>query len=680
MRRLPRYASRNTVAPFYDSLAWRERYNPLPDLTPERTVELYCAWREGRYADVMFVFDALEEWDDTLGTLVDRRLSALGELDHGISINSDAVGDDPALQALADDQQQTMSDIMSRVSNMSEVIEHLGLATFRGFSHLEEVIDGDEIRLEPVDQWFWNRPMKRGPWFYNPTAVNSLSDLHPVSDGELIIRAVPRPVDIVALFAITIKAHSEAGWDGFIDVFGNPALFFEYPPGTSDEKAAEYDEIMFKLLGDGRGGYPAGGKIVPVETTATGGVTFQDRAVFANKKMIMRATGGTLTSLAESGTGTLAGEAQMEVFRTLAKAEAVKISEVISKQFVNRWLERLYPGKPRLVYWSMDAEDEKAKSANVDKITKMAAVGYRAEDEEVSEMTGMRVTYREPVLQSMGTPGLPLPLIRNREYTAPAVTTEERLLTVLDPEAIKRRAEIYTRLLEESAVSGLAAAAAETAAQIPAEGAQPPKTDNEPQDTGNPVATPLQNAGNGHSTPEGGEPVKNMSRSEAARHAANVRWGKEQAKGTSRESKEKKKQSTPLVAPKGSNEKTQVKALKEALDRVAKKGGSVTGAIHKEGVGALTVKGGTVGKKREGFKGGSGVAHVLRKHGSQGMTTGKMAVTAVKGKVMPDPQPSRSRIVHQDTQVIVEHENKKGSGRRNAKGGKLHTAHKKRTP
>lgn len=179
---------RNTVAPFYDSLAWRERYNPLPDLTPERTVELYCAWREGRYADVMFVFDALEEWDDTLGTLVDRRLSALGELDHGISINSDAVGDDPALQALADDQQQTMSDIMSRVSNMSEVIEHLGLATFRGFSHLEEVIDGDEIRLEPVDQWFWNRPMKRGPWFYNPTAVNSLSDLHPVSDGELIIR------------------------------------------------------------------------------------------------------------------------------------------------------------------------------------------------------------------------------------------------------------------------------------------------------------------------------------------------------------------------------------------------------------------------------------------------------------------------------------------------------------
>lgn len=164
----------------------------------------------------------------------------------------------------------------------------------------------------------------------------------------------------------------------------------------------------------------------------------------------------------------------------------------------------------------MDAEDEKAKSANVDKITKMAAAGYRAEDEEVSEMTGMRVTYREPVLQSMGTPGLPLPLIRNREYTAAAVTTEERLLTVLDPEAIKRRAEIYTRLLEESAVSGLAAAAAETAAQMPAEGAQPLKTDNEPQDTGNPVATPLQNAGNGQSAPKEEEPVKNTSRSEAA--------------------------------------------------------------------------------------------------------------------------------------------------------------------
>lgn len=160
MRRLPRYASRNTVAPFYDSLAWRERYNPLPDLTPERTVELYCAWREGRYADVMFTFDALEEWDDTLGTLVDRRLSALGELDHSISVNSDAVGDDPSLQALADDQQRTMSDIMSRVSNMSEVIEHLGLATFRGIlppggSHRrrrDTAGTGGPVVLEPSDE------------------------------------------------------------------------------------------------------------------------------------------------------------------------------------------------------------------------------------------------------------------------------------------------------------------------------------------------------------------------------------------------------------------------------------------------------------------------------------------------------------------------------------------------
>ena len=116
MRRLPRYASRNTVAPFYDSLAWRERYNPLPDLTPERTVELYCAWREGRYADVMFTFDALEEWDDTLGTLVDRRLSARGELDHSISVNSDAVGDDPSSRA-AVELQKSKSRVRVRLQD-----------------------------------------------------------------------------------------------------------------------------------------------------------------------------------------------------------------------------------------------------------------------------------------------------------------------------------------------------------------------------------------------------------------------------------------------------------------------------------------------------------------------------------------------------------------------------------
>lgn len=374
----------------------------------------------------------------------------------------------------------------------------------------------------------------------------------------------------------------------------------------------------------------------------------------------------------------------MEVFRTLAKAEARKISEVISKQFVNRWLDRLYPGKPRLVYWAMDAEDEQGKMAHVEKIAKMAAVGYRAEDDEVSELIGMRVSYREPEVPGM--PGGMMPgvggVIRNREgagsVNEPYDLDTERLLTELDEDAIKRRAEFYAKKLESAAVNGLGLAVDEMTAQTAAEEGDESETDNESQNGRYPVATPLQNAGNGQDEDGDGEPVMNMSRSEAARHAANVRWGKEQTKGTSRESREKNKQNTPLVAPEGSNEKTQVKALKKALDRVAKKGGSVTGVIHKEGVGALTVKGGTVGKKGDDFKGGSGVAHVLRKHGNQGMSTGKMAVTAVKGKVIPHTKGGRSGIVHKDNLVVIEHEMKKGSGRKSTKGGKLHTAYKRR--
>lgn len=626
MRSFPRYAEHRTVVPYYDSLAWRERYNPLPDLTPDRAVELYSSWREGRYADVMFTFDALEEWDDVLGTLVDRRLSALGELDHGIRVNAEAVGEDGDLQRLADDQQCTMSEIVNRVVNMSEAIGHLGLATFRGFAHLEEVVSGDEIRLEPVDQWFWNRPMKRGNWFYNPTAGGSLSELHPVNEGELIIRTESRPVDLVALFAITIKAHSEAGWDGFIDVFGNPALFFEYPPGTSDEKAAEYDEIMFKLLGDGRGGYPNGGKIVPVETAAQGGATFQDRVVFANKKMIMRATGGTLTSLAESGTGTLAGEAQMEVFRTLAKAEARKISEVISKQFVNRWLDRLYPGKPRLVYWAMDAEDEQGKMAHVEKIAKMAAVGYRAEDDEVSELIGMRVSYREPEVPGM--PGEMMPgvggVIRNREgagsVNEPYEDTE-RLLTELDEDAIKRRAELYAKKLETAAVNGLGLAVDEMTAQTAAEEGDESETDNESRNGRYPVATPLQNAGNGQDEAGDGLLI-NHGTSEGAKKG----WDK-RGRGRSDDWQKAREGMTPRQ-----NVANAIRAMRWALNN----GKDAQNVMYRKGLGWVDFPIGRAGTPKMNTNNvthadGYGLKHILAKHGDRSVR--RMPLILACGKI-----------------------------------------------
>lgn len=412
----PKYLRHRRVTPIRSASAWREQYNPLSDLTPQRAVELYQAWRDGRYADVQLCWDALEEYDDILGTLVEKRVGALSEMDIQVKIAADVSDDNPELKAQAEAQKQVISDLYNRVVNIREAVEFLALASFRGYAHLEIFQSGDDIQLLPVDQWFWARLRRRGEWYYNPDANPSLGDLHEVDMSGVIVRTVARPIDIVAMFAITVKAHAEAGWDGFIDVFGNPALFFEYPPDTDDDQADLYDELINNILGDGRGSYPNGGKITPVETSAQGGITFQERADWANKKMVYKATGGLLTVMAESGTGTLAGSAHMDAFTALGRRDARDISECLNRQLTDRMLSLKFPGQRKLVYVTLEDAATEDVGAQVTNIVQLATAGYRVSDDTVSEITGMDVTTSEmgfPLAQNPAPAPL-LPPITNR--------------------------------------------------------------------------------------------------------------------------------------------------------------------------------------------------------------------------------------------------------------------------
>lgn len=89
-----------------------------------------------------------------------------------------------------------------------------------------------------------------------------------------------------------------------------------------------------------------GGDIKTVETTARGGDTFKQRCEWCDKQIVRRGTGGELTVLAESGSGTLAGNAHQETFRMLAAGEGAEISESFNRQMSRRLLDRHFPGRP----------------------------------------------------------------------------------------------------------------------------------------------------------------------------------------------------------------------------------------------------------------------------------------------------------------------------------------------
>lgn len=486
---------------FLSRRAQKEGRNPLPFLTPQEARALYELYRKGQYADVMLCWAALEETDDMLGTVLNRRASALAEMTDDVKVDAKAIGNNPDLQTLADEQQQCLAEYYGKIDNLREAVRFMGSATFRGYAHLEPVAEGGRIRLEPIDQWLMARPVKSGNWYYNESADRSCARLEMVDASELIIRECLRPVDLPAMFAICAKAHALDGADGFLDVFGNPAIFFKYPPGTSDEKAREYDRIAEEMIGDGRGGYPDGGEIKTVETTARGGEVFFQRAEWCDKQIVRCGTGGELTVMAEPGSGTLGGNAHQETFRMLAAGEGAEISECFNRQRSRSLLDRHFPGRPHLAYWTLEFEEAEDVGKKVDNICKLAAAGYITDEGEVSEASGHTVTYRSPAAMPAGQI---LNTRDQRRVTAPTdVDVMRWLLLNTDPGNIPltaREMDLLKQLTNaqpDKAMIDAAARRMETAMKR----AAGLEVGNDPEKAGSTPAAPRQNA----NTPQNGD-------------------------------------------------------------------------------------------------------------------------------------------------------------------------------
>lgn len=398
---------------YHDLLRAKRTQNPLSGLNPAKVRRLYELYREGKYADVQLAWDALEEYDDMLGTVLERRQSALGEMEWDVLIDARAVGEDAALQARAEAQQDYITRRLREVENLSDAIKWLGLANFRRYSALEVLPAGSGERWLPIHHWLLCRPALEGAWCYNENAETSCTRVEPIDMSAVILREVARPIDLVAMFLISAKESSVDGWDSFLEVYGNPALFFKMPPGTSDAQRDEFAAIIKEISSDGSGVYPDGGEIHTVETSAANADAFSRRAEWCDKALVRRATGGLLTVLAESGSGTLAGSAHMEAFRQIAANDAISIAECINRQYVRRRIAAEFPGEPVLVYFTLTQPVINDRAATVNMLCQLAGQRWRATDEAVSEEVGVEVHTEQAAPQppmmntNPHTPGTP---------------------------------------------------------------------------------------------------------------------------------------------------------------------------------------------------------------------------------------------------------------------------------
>jgi phage gp29-like protein len=390
------------------STNWRAQFNPLRGLTIQLLVAMLEQGERGNYARLQWLYRFVEKRNSTLRAVLQRRQAAITRLDWDIRLRSDASSGPRTLPAR---QAAFLRDAYERIENLREAVTFLALAEFRGYAHLERIVDrqGRITELRPVPQWFWARLGPEAPWQYNATARPGLPmPQDPVLDpAKFIVREVGSPIDEVAVIAHVRQSLSQKDWDAFVETYGLPPLFLELPPDIPAEREAEYQAQAEAIIGDARGTVPHGTQIHTVDSGARGQNPFAEHLRYQDELIVLAATGGKLTALAESGSGTLAGSAHQQAFDDITEAEGALISEIFQRQFDARLLAEAFPGQPQLAYFELAMTRSLDPADVIAQALTLAKAGYEIDPAELSEKTGYKLKLRNYALLPIPKPPVP---------------------------------------------------------------------------------------------------------------------------------------------------------------------------------------------------------------------------------------------------------------------------------
>jgi phage gp29-like protein len=393
------------------STNWRVQYNPLRGLTIPLLVAMLEQGERGNYARLQWLYRYVEKRNSTLRAVLQRRQASMTRLDWDIRVRDVNLAANP--RTLAARQAAVLRDAYERIQNLREAVTFLALAEFRGYAHLERHFDAQRrtIRLEPVPQWFWARLGPEAPWQYNATARPGLPlPGDPVLDPErFMVRENDSPIDEIALIAHVRQSLSQKDWDGFVETYGLPPLFLELPPDIPAEREAEYQAQAEAIIGDARGTVPHGTQIHTVDSGARGQNPFAEHLQYQDELIVLAATGGKLTALTESGSGTLAGGAHQRAFDDITEAEAALISETFQQQFDRPLLTKYFPGQPQLAYFELAATRSLDPADVINQALTLAKAGYEIDPAELSEKTGYKLKLRNYALLPLPKPPMSEP-------------------------------------------------------------------------------------------------------------------------------------------------------------------------------------------------------------------------------------------------------------------------------
>ena len=370
-----------------------EAVNPLRGIGVSGAQDIFDAARRGNFATLGRVYAEIESADPTLLVVSERRGGALSDLAWRMK---DADGRAPGFDAgLAREQAQAAEGMLAGAENFGAAVEHLAGAFFRGAALAQPrfLEDGTLLGfvLVPLEAACYDA--SRDMWQLNP----SLSPQEPGAGAPGLVDVPPedgmvsvsrrRHIDYPALMVYIRAALGERHWGRFVDRFGLPPAVLTMPP-----MAAAEDEDRFlraaRAAADGRTVALPNGSGVTFASDARGVNPFSEYLRHQQELVVLMATGGLLTTLAESGSGTLAGSAHQETWRQVVRKDARVVAEALQAQLVAPWLRRMFPGRPVCSVFDFDAEPAPTASEVLDDAVKARSAGYEMAADELAEKTG----------------------------------------------------------------------------------------------------------------------------------------------------------------------------------------------------------------------------------------------------------------------------------------------------
>jgi len=381
---------------------WREYYNPLRGLSIPRLALLLEAGERGQYADLQWFYYYMERTDPMVFSVLQRRRAALLDCDWDIRRVAANAGvfrhagkrlriAGSVDEVLAQEQADCLRELYEGIENFDDAVSFLFTGVSRGFAHLEKNYgtDGEIVRLEPVEQWFWLRDGMFAGWEYNQNAVSGRRRGLPIDPDNFLVLETMALNRMWALLYLR-RVTSQRDWDAYLDLFGIPPVFLIGPPNAAGDKEKEYQAIAADLFSNGRGYLPNGSDIKFVNGGG-GRPPYRELLEYLDRQITLIGTGGLLTMLTESGSGTLAGGAHSDTFQQIARGDASIVSDVFQRGIDLPVLTANFPRQPVLAFFQFAPTTLGQASAVAQDVAALASAGFTVDPAQVSERTGYRM-------------------------------------------------------------------------------------------------------------------------------------------------------------------------------------------------------------------------------------------------------------------------------------------------